>query len=80
MKSLSSFYSGTDPNATDPNQDRQKRTLTASDMFARSGLANSLLLSSQECSVVSLINAVMQQSISAKQIKRRRNLCMGSAQ
>jgi len=53
-------------NATDPNQAKQKGALTTSDLFSRNGLANSLLFTSQKYTVVSQINALMQQSISAK--------------
>lgn len=44
------------------------------------GMGKQVVCCSQECTVVSPINALMQQSISAKQIKRRRNLFMGTAQ
>lgn len=52
--------------ATDPNQAKQNHAFMTSDIFTRNGLANSLLLSSQKYTDVSQINALMQQSISAK--------------
>lgn len=44
----------------------QRHPHITSDIFTRNGLANSLLFSFQTYTVVSQINALMQQSISAK--------------